>query len=362
VRFVAQPPDGTSTALAMFWKQGLTTEGGPSDIMLKVSTSLDPLDVLAAPTLNISTHTPTATPADMLLGSEVDPLEDARAHRGLLRGDLLIIGYSYTWNGPLARYTDQANYDFWVRRSLDGGLTWFAPQNLSQLPDMTVNVKEPRLVAPAKTGLQDDAAFIAAWGTETNVYEGVELAQPLDVLITRSFDQGATFEPVVPIAISTTAEFESQLRVTDDVGKVAAVWMDSDGDSTDVIFGWSSPWQALGSALPGSSGPAVLSAEGSFSAGTSNLLALDNGPPTALYVLFFSEAITPTPFKGGVLLAQPTVALTGGQTDALGAVSRLFDWPTGAPAGLTLVTQMALVDATAQEGVALSTGLMGTSR
>lgn len=362
VRFVAQPPDGINPALAMFWREGVATEGGPADIMLRVSRTLDPADLMAGPALNMSTNSPTASGADLLLDTEANPIEDARAHRAVLRGDMLIIGYTYTWNGPLARYTDLANYDFWIRRSTDGGLTWSDPQNLSNLPDTLSNVKEPRLVAPSKTGVHDEAAFIAAWGTETNVYDGVESPTPLDIMITRTFDQGATFDPVVPVSMSPAMEYESQLRVLDDVTKVGAVWMSNDGLATDVLFGWSSPWQELGFADPGALGPARLTAEGPFTAGSSNGLRLENGPTLAPFALFFSETITPTPFKGGVLLAQPTLAVLNGLTDDLGAVDLAFTWPAVAPAELSLVAHMALADPTAMEGVALSTGVKGTSR
>ena len=68
----------------------------------------------------MSTNTPNATMADMLLDSEDNPIEDANAHRAVLRGSMVVIGWCYTWNGPLARYTDLANYNFYVRRSIDG--------------------------------------------------------------------------------------------------------------------------------------------------------------------------------------------------------------------------------------------------
>ena len=236
VRFVAQGPDGVNPAIAIFWKQGTGTQGAPSDIVLKTSTSFDEAAVAAAPARNLSTNTPSASTSDMDLETSADPLEDSRAHRAVLRGSMLIVGYTYTWNGPLARYTDLANYDFWIRRSLDGGQTWEAPQNLSNLPTTTVNVKEPRLVAPSKTGTENQAAFIAAWGTETNVYEGLEAAVPLDIEITRTFDQGATFETVGAVSATTHGEFESQLRVDDQVENVYATWMDSSAAGTDARF------------------------------------------------------------------------------------------------------------------------------
>ena len=237
VRFVAQTPNSVDPAIAIFWKQGLTTEGGPSDIFLKSSLSLDEAAVAAAPALNLSTNTPNATMADMLLDSESNPIEDANAHRAVLRGSMLVVGWCYTWNGPLARYTDLANYNFNVRRSLDGGVTWDAPQNLSGVVDTTVTVREPRLVAPAKTGTEDPDSLVVAWGTETNVYEGLGAAMPLDAEFSRSRDQAGTWEKVVPVSASPIlAEFESQIRVDDPADSIYAVVMSSGPAGSEALF------------------------------------------------------------------------------------------------------------------------------
>lgn len=235
-RFLTQPVDGVHPAIAIFWKEGLNAQGAPADIMLKVSKSVDPADVLAAPAVNLSTNTPNATMADLVKDSEFDPIENALAHRGLLRGDMLILGWSYTWNGPLARYTDLANYDFWMRRSLDGGLTWLAPVNLTNLPETKVSIKEPRIVGVPKTGTHDDNSFVVAWGIETNVYEGIGFSEPVDIGFTHTHDQGATFAPPVMMAGTQWAEFESQLRPDEDVSNVYGVWMDERDSGTDVKF------------------------------------------------------------------------------------------------------------------------------
>jgi hypothetical protein len=236
VRFVRQTPNGVDPALFIFWREGLATEGGPADIFGKLSLSLDEAAVGAAPSFNFSTNTPTATPADLLLGSEVDPLENAMAHRAIMRGPFIALGYSYTWNGPLQRYTDLANLNFWVRRTLDGGATWEAPRNLSQLDDTKINVKEPRLVYTVNSGAQDDAVFLAAWSTETNPYEGLASPVPLDVMYTRSKDFGATYQKVVPVTTAPTADFESQLRISDDGATTYALRMSADASGVDACF------------------------------------------------------------------------------------------------------------------------------
>lgn len=362
VRFVAQSPDGIVPALAMFWRSSMGAEGAASDIVLKVSKSFDPEDLVAAPELNISTATPTADMATLLHHTEWDAIEDAKAHRALLRGNMLAIGYTYTWNGPLARFTDMANYDFWIRRSLDGGVTWLAPQNVSNLPGLTLNVKEPRLVGTPKTGNQDDAAFIAAWGTETNVYEGVDFPVPVDIQITRTFDQGATFDPVVPLAAAPSSEYECQLRVTPDGAKVAAAWMDADGISKEARFGWSSPWQNLGAALAGSFGEPELLGVGPMLPGSALTLTVGPVQPFAPIDLLYATEITPVAFKGGVIVAFPLLGEWLVFADDQGVFEQNLTWWAGAPVGLGLTLQGITPDLGAPFGIAITNGLRATTR
>lgn len=237
VRFARQTPDGNIPAIAIFWRQGVEDEGGPSDIKLKTSTSVDPAAVLAAPTLNLSANTPTATMDDLDDESTDNPYEDANAHRAILRGPFMAVGWGYTPNQALARYTDLENYDFWVRRSFDGGLTWDAPKNLSQLESKSITMREPRLVQPAGTGTQDNDVFVAAWGTVTNVYEGIEESVSLDLRLTRTGDRGETYAKTVDIfGDLNSADEESQIRMNDDASLVFAVGQWDDGAAREALY------------------------------------------------------------------------------------------------------------------------------
>jgi hypothetical protein len=55
--------------------------------------------------------------------SGVNPYEDSRAHRGAIRGDFVIMGYSYCPNWAASRKAHD-KYDFYIRRSFNGGETW----------------------------------------------------------------------------------------------------------------------------------------------------------------------------------------------------------------------------------------------
>jgi hypothetical protein len=276
-RFVAQTNAGSDSGIrfALFWRQGLYDQGGPADIMMRIgyksadalSTGLRPEDLSpavdpgcyaldyaaaanlgnAAP-LNISTNTPAATEANLADSSEANSLENARAHRAVLRGDDLYVGYIYTQDGRVAEATDQANFNFYVRRfnAVDG--TWGSPVNLSRFTYTGINVLEPRLVGMPGNGpgcpanpedCQNKSVIVAAWGSETNVYAGSS-SENLDIYITRTVDKAATWEPVRVLA-NPNIQGESQLRTTPDGNRLFMVWNETAGGMTDTMFSIGTP-------------------------------------------------------------------------------------------------------------------------
>ncbi|MGE0192818.1 MAG: choice-of-anchor O protein [Planctomycetota bacterium] len=250
---ILTPPAGqagplTGVKVCFLWKEGLYDGGGPSDIMSRVGYAdgshagpsdgfhpdqLDPpVDALAwdpafaafnAPARNMSSRM--GLDAD----SEADHLEDARAHRGIIRGDTIFLGYTWTSDGVLARYTDLANYNFFVRTSMDGGLTWTDPFDVSGITDTRISVREPRIVGtpnstdPSAPQVLDTAWL--AWGTEVNQYEHLATGTiDLDVYLTRTTDLGFTFSPIVLLAEGASSQGESQLRTTPGGEALFAVW------------------------------------------------------------------------------------------------------------------------------------------
>lgn len=293
-RFILQgkaaiPTDSVNrTVLLVLYKEGVEGHGRPSDIMMRrVAAPLKgnpyaPANMICNGTavadngqtvcvdgaMNMSTVTPTRVTDSMgdpeqddAYGavkvvaweqtvenfdelSWVNPYEDARAHRGQIRGDLVTMGYSYTPNWAAARNGND-QYDFYVRRSFDGGVTWttdsaglgvtncevwtdpvtkekteqcwtFGPgefeqaRNLSQLKNAKSSVIEPRIVCPPGsikidgvwTGIAEDKqnknVCYVAYGTSTNpkkdpVTGEQEAPVPEDLYYSYTQDRGETF-------------------------------------------------------------------------------------------------------------------------------------------------------------------------
>jgi hypothetical protein len=280
-RFVAQTNAGSDSGIrfALFWRQGLYDQGGPADIMMRIgyksadalstglrpedlSPAVDPgcyaLDYAAAANLgnvaplNISTNTPAATDANLSDSSEANSLENARAHRGVLRGDDLYMGYIYAEDGRAADATDLDNYNFYVRRFNAANGAWGSPVNLSNFTFTGVNVLEPRLVGMPGNGpgcpdptdpttitnpedCQDKSVILAAWGSETNVYDNAGSSENLDIYITRTVDKAESWEPIRVIS-GTSSQGELQIRPTPDGNRLFAVWSETANAITNTMF------------------------------------------------------------------------------------------------------------------------------
>lgn len=384
VRFFAQGTPGPNTGIKLhiFWKQGLYDQGGPSDIIARsgfltggetgpmagfgfddfdppvaVPTAAvlgDPLDgcYIAGdvtlgdgaqgntPGWNLSADTELG--GDLMAMSDDNNAEDARAHRGVMSGDFIMLGYSYTPDWAVARYTDLENYEFWVRTSTNGGQSWTTPVDLTSsttailsselgLGPNGVNVKEPRIVKTpgsgpeCPTGLPTDptttnpehcrapSTVLLAWGMETNVYEHLGGAVDLDMFVTRTTNKGVSYEPAERFAGTLEVdEAESQLQITPDGKRVWATWNQNDASIQDAIFGglYESLMLEVGPPVPGT-------------AGVLNEWTVTEGTPGVKVTVAVStkEGLTPVPGCPGLYLglAKPTAVATG-VVDATGSV------------------------------------------
>lgn len=280
VRFILQPKSkvgDSGTVLVALYRQGEEGKGKPADVFMRraiASASGNPYAFknFEHGAQNLSSVTPTRMwqdpfdaekPEKMLrwswstdnLGDSSGkvPYTDAKAQRGALNGDELLIGYSWTPNWG-RRGNDK--YDFYVRRSFNGGKDWttdpdgsaiehnvvfrnpvetvdedgnptiawedevvtttYQPgdlepaRNVSNLRNNRLSVLEPRLVkTPGSISssygfdedIQDTSVYQLAYGTEFNqniLPEGVEYPQiPIDIFYSRTTDKGQQYYGVV---------------------------------------------------------------------------------------------------------------------------------------------------------------------
>jgi hypothetical protein len=276
VRFITQPKSkagSSGTVLVALYRHGEEGRGKPADIFMRRMVSLTKGNPYAFKNFvpgaqNVSSVEPTVTfqdpfddtkPIKMLRwgwsdanladSSATNPFSDARAHRGALNGDDLLIGYSWTPN-----WGRKANdkYDFFIRRSFNGGQAWTTdpkgtsiehnvvfrvpiidhetqtviwdeevvttvygagasepPRNVSNLRNNRMTVAEPRLVKTPGTivpslypeDFQDTSVYQLAYGLEFNQNQlpddVVYPKMPLDIDYSRTKDKGQRYESVI---------------------------------------------------------------------------------------------------------------------------------------------------------------------
>jgi hypothetical protein len=279
VRFLTQSPAEAGPGgiqIAVFWKEGIYDKGGPSDIVVRrgmgglqptnmvprVDVNCATSDYTLAIALtsergeNISSRAPSVTATDTGLTDDTEQnlTENALAHRGVLRGGELWIGYNYT-NDLVKLWAQLDNYNFWLRKytfdTATGTGSWNLPRNVTNITDKRINVREPRIMGTPKSNLtacptgdpddttttdptlcQNEKVIYLAWGTQENVSPfDVDGGDDLGIYITASLDSAQTF--FEPIRYSTAmgslfgdeeSAFESQIATRPDGRRFWGVW------------------------------------------------------------------------------------------------------------------------------------------
>ncbi len=273
VRFLTQSPTDAGPGgiqIGIFWKEGSYDKGGPSDIRVRrgmgglqpsnmvpavdtancvTSDYATAIGLTSAKGDNISSKAPTATAANLTDDTELNYTENALAHRGVLRGQDMWIGYSYT-SDLVKLWAQLDNYNFWIRK-FNKTTGWDNPKNVTNITDKNINVREPRIFGTPKsnqttcpTGIPTDPTttnvadcqnanvVYLAWGTQTNVspYDPVG-GQDLGEFITVSMDSAATFSPIVKLSTvqgvvygDVEAAYESQPVTRPDGTRFYSVW------------------------------------------------------------------------------------------------------------------------------------------
>lgn len=237
----AADSDTKGVHVVLLWREATSLEpAAPSDIIMRrgiKNTALRP-----GSTGFLATDVEADAPVNL---TDAGVNDNALAHRGTLRGEFVSIAYDHTPDKTAAdAYT--GTYNLFIKRSTDGGDIWSAARNMSNLPNASTRVVEPRQVATPGTiklpdgtattdpsDVQDRNVIFVAWGTETNE----EVGKPLDIYMTRTVDQGLTYETVQKLAEGDAAQSETQLRSPPDGKTLGALWMEeATSGAIDVMY------------------------------------------------------------------------------------------------------------------------------
>ena len=121
-------------------------------------------------------------------------------------------------------------------------------------------------------------------------------------------------------------------------------------------------WEDLDGGLPGAGGLVpLLAGTGDLSAGSDTTLSLTQAAPASAASLVIGLSPLGAPFKGGVMVPELDVLVTGLQTAPSGGLALGAAWPAGLPGGTALYLQFWVADPAAPEGFAASNGLKATT-
>lgn len=236
----------------MLWRESAAAagEGAPADIIIRRG-----LANASAPGSSGFTAADILVDTSLNLTNVASGCGNANAHRALIRNNFIALAYDMTpsmdGSNPEKSNPTTANYNLYLTRSLDSGATWETARNLTNLTDVSMRVVEPRIVPTPGTitnpitGTPDDVhdiqntnTFFIAYATDGND----ATAAAGKVYVSRTTDQGATFEAFVPVSSDAGGQSESQLRATPDGSVVAALWMQEQANGNkDAMFAMATP-------------------------------------------------------------------------------------------------------------------------
>ncbi|MHC5210404.1 MAG: S8 family peptidase [Planctomycetota bacterium] len=164
----------------------------------------------------------------------------------------------------------------------------------------------------------------------------------------------------------TTEEVEASLFAgCDDLGPLGE----------DPFWGWgrihssgsvlaameSAPWVDLGFGLPGTSGAPLLLGDGALLGSDPVVLELTAARPSTAAHLCIGLALLNAPFKGGVMVPDTDLIVSGLVTDTNGELTLGSSWPPGIPSGFSTFFQYWIVDDAGPQGFAASNAVSGTT-
>lgn len=203
---------GNSYPIGFLYKQSYTTQGGPSDMFIRMFRGVS-LETLEDVVLNVSSMSTTATSAeeadvDLLSWTEANmqdyvgtnPYDNTFSPRGFMRGDEIYTGFAYTPSDARHNSGNVAS-NFWIHRYVDDGdgIKWHGPQQVTFEQGGT-DALDPRFIPTPEynpvgvaAGIQSDlsnpSVLMMSYNTADDEYD-------IDTFYSRSSDKGLTWEYV----------------------------------------------------------------------------------------------------------------------------------------------------------------------
>jgi hypothetical protein len=194
---------------ALLYKQGYETQGGPSDMFIRVNygftyDDFGPLDNREV--TNVSSHNNTDVNGKgdvvwdenwLLTQSYENPFDNTFSPRGWLRGKEVYTGFEYS---PLWRATSVGTVpnNFWIHSFVNSA--WQGPMQISIVTGDKVSTLDPKFIPTPKGSAKGVAEGIASDASNPDViflaYGTFDMTtgEELDLFYTRSTDKGATWE------------------------------------------------------------------------------------------------------------------------------------------------------------------------
>jgi hypothetical protein len=192
------------------YKQGYATQGGPSDMYIRMNTGFT-YNTFEATATNVSAHDTDETdghviwdPIVHLVAQSYDnPIDNTFSPRAFLRGGEIYTGFEYTPNWDQHEQGNVPN-NMWVHTYVDpdglGNPAWQGPIQVSLVTGPKTSTLDPRFIPTPKGNAAGVTAGLDSDKSNPNVlfmsYGTLDMStgEELDLFYTRSTDKGATWE------------------------------------------------------------------------------------------------------------------------------------------------------------------------
>src|ERR687889_841638 len=129
---------------------------------------------------------------------------------------------SFRGNKANGIYNNYRNYDIYIKKSIDGGLTFSKEMNLSNNPGFS---EHPQVAISGNN-------VYVAWIDDNTLSSSATIAKNKEILFRKSIDGGNTFDKIINLSNSSNADSYNQ-EIAAAENNVYIVWQDTIGPTVD---------------------------------------------------------------------------------------------------------------------------------